>query len=293
MTIRIDPRWPLVWRDPHTLQIGIDPPRVVLQRVSILEERLVSALALGVMLDGMDVLAGGNHAVVVDLLERLAPVLQAPVPRSVGTTVAISGTGRFVELSARLLGETGIRVLVSESSAPLVEAAPALAIVVGHSVLAPRLHAVWLRRDIPHLPVLFTESAVHLGPFVEPGIGPCLACIELHRRDADPAWPTIATQLLSRSRRTEPPALATEAAAALCRMVMERLENGPLDALSLRISVSGERSRHPWTVHPECSCGGLDGSLSRALPGSDSASVRLATHQSHSPMTVRGSAARG
>lgn len=289
MTIRIDPRWPLVWRDPHTLQIGIDPPRVVLQRVSVLEERLVSALTLGIMLDGLEVLAGGNHAVVVDLLERLAPVLQAPVPRSRGTTVAISGSGRFVELGARLLGEAGIRVLVSEVPTPLVEAAPSLAIVVGHGVLAPRLHSVWLRRDIPHLAVLFTESAVHLGPFVEPGIGPCLACLELHRRDADPAWPTIATQLLSRSRRTEPPTLATEAAAVLCRIVMERLENGPAEASSLRISVSGERSRHAWTAHPECACGGLESALSRGLTGTDSASGPLAIHRSQPPTTVRDS----
>ncbi|NYF10208.1 bacteriocin biosynthesis cyclodehydratase domain-containing protein [Leifsonia sp. AK011] len=292
MTIRIDPRWPLVWRDPHTLQVGIDPPRVVLRRVSVLEERLVSAMSLGIMLDGLDVLAGGNHAVVVDLLDRLAPVLQAPVPRSRGTTVAVSGAGRFVDLGARLLGEAGIRVLVSEDPASLVAAAPTLAIVVGHGVLAPRLHSVWLRRDVPHLPVLFTESAVHLGPCVEPGIGPCLACIELHRRDADPAWPTIATQLLARPRRTEPPALATEAAAALCRMVMERLENGPVDATALRISVSGERSRHPWTVHPECSCGGLESAFSRELTGTDSASGQLAIPQSRPPTTVQGSAGR-
>ena len=292
MTIRIDSRWPLVWRDPHTLQLGIDPPRVVLYGVTGLEERLISALTVGVTMDGLEVLGDSNHAVIVNLIERLAPVLQAPTPRSLGATVAIAGTGRFVELTARLLGETGIRVVVSDTSAPLIEAHPDLAIVVGHNVLSPSLHSVWLRRDVPHLPVLFTESAVHLGPGVEPGVGPCLACIEFHRRDADEAWPTIATQLLGRARRIEPPTLATEAAAAVCRMVMQRLETGPGDAHSLRIASNGERTRHAWETHPECTCSGLDGSVSRALSGSGLASGQLESHQNRLPMTARGSGGR-
>ena len=292
MTIRIDSRWPLVWRDPHTLQVGIDPPRVVLSHVSELEERLISALTVGMTRDGLTVLGRGHDSVIDHLLGRLAPVLQAPTPRRLGATVALAGSGRFVDLSARLFGEAGIRVVVSESSSSLVEAEPDLAVVVCHGVVPPSAHAVWLRRDVPHIPVLFTESAVHLGPGVEPGAGPCLVCIELHRRDGDAAWPTIATQLLTRARRAEPPALVAEAAAALFRRVMERLENGPLDAQSLRIATNGERTRQTWTVHPDCTCGGLDRSISRERPESDSASVPGVIPRNPMPTTVRGSVAR-
>jgi len=290
MTIRIDPRWPLVWRDPSTLQVGIDPPRVIIERVTILEERLISALTVGVTHDGLEVIAEGNHPVIVELITRLTPVLQAPVPRSIGATVALSGVGRLVELVARLLGEVGIRVVVAERAEHLVELAPALAIVVGHDVLAPQLHSVWLRRDVPHVPVLFTESAVHLGPIVEPGTGPCLVCIELHRRDADAAWPTIATQLLTRAVRNEPPLLAAGVAVDLCRVVLERLERGPRDARSLRISVTGERTATEWDVHPECSCRGLGLEVSRALTGTGSASAKPSLPRNQRPTTEPASA---
>ena len=292
MTLRIDSRWPLVWRDPHTLQVGIDPPRVVLERVTQLEERLVSALTVGVTPVGLEVIASGNRAVTADLLRRLAPVLQAPTPRSLGATVAISGSGRLVHLTAGLLGEAGIRVVVSASSSLLVDADPELAVVVGHGVVAPEAHGLWLRRDIPHLPVLFTESAVHLGPGVEPGNGPCLVCIELHRRDDDAAWPTIATQLLWRSRSTEPPALATEAAAAACRMVIDRLENGAREPYSVRIATNGERTRTRWLAHPECTCGGVEGARNRVPQESDLASATPGSRLSLQPTTTPSSAGR-
>ena len=46
-----------------------------------------------------------------------------------------------------------------------------------------------------HLSVVVREADIVVGPLVVPGDGPCLRCLDLHRTDADPAWPTLAGQL--------------------------------------------------------------------------------------------------
>ncbi|WAC52840.1 hypothetical protein [Frigoribacterium sp. SL97] len=47
MPLVLDPRIPVVWRDPSTLQVGVDRPTLVLSPVSRLDERVVAALASG------------------------------------------------------------------------------------------------------------------------------------------------------------------------------------------------------------------------------------------------------
>lgn len=257
MLLKIDPRWPLVWRDPVTLQIGLDPPRVVLERLDATDERMIAALAVGVTRDGLDVVADGRTAAMDALLERLAPVLQSATEPESPATIAMSGSGRLLDLAARMLGELGHRVLMAPNTSRLAEADPDLAVIVGHWVLPPEAHAFWLRRDVPHLPVVFSDAALHLGPLIEPGDGPCLVCLELHRRDADDAWPTIATQLLGRAAGAESPSLVTEGAATLVRLISTRLDGREGEAYSLRITPSGDRLRRSWRPHPDCGCRGI------------------------------------
>jgi bacteriocin biosynthesis cyclodehydratase domain-containing protein len=115
-----------------------------------------------------------------------------------------------------------------------------------------------------------TDAASVVGPFVEPGDGPCLRCLELHRRDADPSWPAIATQLLGRRSAAQSAVLVAETAAAVGRLVMARLTVGAGDAASTRIdAATGERTVQHWGVHEECGCRGVDAlltPLSRARP---------------------------
>ena len=283
MTIRIDPRWPVVWRDPFTIQIGIDPPRVVIDDVGPTEERMLAALTVGVTRAGLAVVAETEAHLVDAFLDVITPALMAPTARYTGATVALSGEGLFADLCARLVGEAGVRVVRAATPSLLVETRPDLAVIVGRSVFPPHTHAIWLRRDVPHLPVLFTESAAHLGPMVEPGSSACLVCIELHRKDEDPAWPAIATQLLGRAVRAEPPTLATEAAATVARMVLERLEAGRGGSPGLRISVQGERAALHWTPHPDCGCRGL----SPEARESDSAAGPPVTRSIPTPTTAR------
>lgn len=266
MTLRLDPRWPLVWRTPTSVQIGIDPPLVILDPVTELEERLLAAIAVGVSESGLSMLARGRDDVCEALVARLEPALEAPaaaaapVPR---WCVAVGGSSPFVPELSALLGGCGIRVQGIDDAT-----IPDLAVVVAHHVISPGLHSYWLRRDVPHLPVVFTDRAVLLGPLVEPGAGPCLLCLELHRRDADPAWPAIASQLLGREGSSESPLTGREAVAAVARLVVNRLTDGPMaPGRSLRIdAATGERTERSWSAHPECGCRGIAHLVAVASP---------------------------
>ena len=275
MTLRIDPRLPLVWRSPSGVQVGIDPAVLRIDDVTEAQARMLAALAVGTSPSGLLVVAGGRtpdaNRQRDELLHLVAPALQPAPPVSRGT-VAISGSATLAAAIAGLLADRGVTVLLAADAAELADAAdaadladtadsrPDLAIVVGHFVLAPQLHAVWLRRDIPHLPVVVGDTATVVGPLVEPGKGPCLLCLELHHRDADWAWPAIATQLLGRRSGIETAILVAETAAAAARMAIDRLQRptGGRAAESVRIdAATGEKLWRGWQVHPECGCGGI------------------------------------
>jgi bacteriocin biosynthesis cyclodehydratase domain-containing protein len=171
--------------------------------------------------------------------------------------VSIVGRGQTVERIAGTLALAGVTVAVSAS----VPDEPAdLGILVGHHVLEPDSYGFWLRRDLPHLPVVFGDDSVLLGPLVEPGITPCLFCLEHYRRDADASWSAIASQLWGRRSLAETPLVSTEVAARVSRMVLHRLDAGrevgrTLAARSFRLAVdTGEVTRRDWMPHPGCGC---------------------------------------
>ena len=263
MTLRLDPRLPLVWRSPFGVQVGIDPVVVRIDDVTEAQQRMLAALAVGTTGAGLAVVAGGRtpdaNRVRDEILALVTPALVPTIIAPLGT-VAISGSSTLASAIAALLADRGAEVLIAADAADLADSSPDLAVVVGHFVLAPQLHAVWLRRDIPHLSVVVGDTATVVGPMIEPGSGPCLLCLELHHRDADWAWPAIATQLLGRRSSVETAVLVAETAAAASRMVIERLQgpSGGRPAESVRIdAATGERLWRQWQVHPECGCRGI------------------------------------
>ena len=277
MILRLDPRLPLVWRGPTSIQLGIDPVVVVLDDVTEADERMLAALAVGVSSSGLAMVARATPAERDTLLAALAPALSS-VPAALPSTVAVHGSDALVTAIASALANSGVEVVTGPDAAALAQHSPALAILAAHYVFPPELHSLWLRRDVPHLPVLVGDGAVVVGPVIEPGAGPCLLCLELHRRDTDEAWPAIATQLLGRRSAAETPVLVMEGAAAACRLALERLTDGPGAAISLRIdAATGRREVRAWQPHPECGCRGIaelvTPELSPARPGSDWASA--------------------
>jgi hypothetical protein len=291
MTLRLDPRRPVVWRDPATLQIGIDPPRVVLEHVTSVEERLIAALGVGVTRAGLDVVAGDHTHLVDPLLGRLTPALLTG-PRGRPARVSVTGSGLVADLVVRLLASSGVAVGLIPRSEHTThpdadpdgageDAEEDLAVIIARGVVAPAVRSRWLRRDTPHLAVVTSDAAVRVGPVIEPGHGPCLVCLERHRSDADPAWPAIASQLL-RHPPVDPPApIAAEAAALIARRVLDRLASlGPTARSStpgrpteIRIAAVGEVVEREVGRHPDCGCAELESGPSRSRALDDRAEI--------------------
>lgn len=281
MILKLDSRFPLLWRTPTSLQFGVDAPPVVLSTVTNADERMIAALVGGVSRSGLSAIgthAGAEEAEVGRLLDAVSPAL-LPAPAGhgpAGRTVALSGTGPTADGVVALLRSHGIRVRVNDTEGKR----PDLAIIVAQFVIEPELHGLWLRRDVPHLAVVFGDTGVRIGPLIEPGSGPCLHCLERRRTDADPAWPAIASQLWGRVSPAETALASSEAAALATRLVVARLADPPTlaellpAATSLHLETdSGRISRRTWDPHPECAC--------LALPGNDWADARRG--RNHSP----------
>ncbi|WEO78544.1 TOMM precursor leader peptide-binding protein [Cryobacterium sp. SO2] len=285
MILRLDPRYPLVWRTPDTIQLGIDRPLAIVPGVTAPLESVIAALRVGVPRSGALMLgrqAGATDAATIALLRALAPALvtvdrrqvrrgepaavtsswfspptgpDASGPRPV---VCVDGAGHTADRIRGLLTDLGVGVVSAgaQEQAP-GRMAPDLAVIVDHFVLAPERHGRWLRRDVPHLPVLFSDAEARVGPLVEPGAGPCLTCLELERVDDDPAWPAIASQLLHRTAPTETTRLGIEVATAVAGIVHERLFAASNEFAAASLAIDAETlmvRRRAHRPHERCGC---------------------------------------
>jgi len=281
MVLRLDPAIPLVWRDPHTLQFGVDPVAAVLPEVTPGLERLVALLVAGVSASGFRMLAGTLDVPprqAQRLLTLLEPHLVPPAPPEAPTPRAlVLGETALTARLAQLLDELGQR------TGEAAEAA--LAVLVTDHVVSPADPRRWLQRDVPHLPVVVADAAVTVGPYVVPGAGPCLHCDALHHRDADPAWPAIAAQLAALPAAPPHPLRLAAATVRAARTVGAALRGELAPGTVLRIERDGDRlSERRVARHPECRCA--------APPESDWARADAAAPPPP-PSAARGCAAPG
>jgi hypothetical protein len=250
MVLRLDPTVPAVWRTPTSLQFGVSPVHAVLDDVGIGVERMISALEIGTTRRALEVLGG------VDAAHRLLAAL--------GPTVHDASTERDAVVHPEIRIRSGSIEAIRAQLLVLVPGAtpggapgairPGL-LVVDH-VVAPSEHLGWMRADRTHLAVVLGEASIVVGPLVRPGRTACLRCRDLHRRDADPAWPAIATQLLDRPAASgTAPILLAEALSLGIRALMRG--TGPAAETAVRILADGERVLEALEPHPECGCFGL------------------------------------
>ena len=274
--VRLNPKLPVLWRTPTSLQVGLDPARVVMTDVSPLQERLLAAVVTGTTESALETLAGRTDFAreqVRHLLTALDPALERPAP-AVRSHVAVCGAGPTAERIGELLGSEGVRVSLVQDERAAATLDADLAVLVGHYVLAPWHLSFWLRRDVPHMPVVFSDTGVRVGPVLTPGRGPCLYCLELAHGDEDPAWPALATQLLGRRSLAETALLSTDAAVLAVRRALAALRDGEeLDRDAVTLTLSGTSSRRALARHGGCLCSAeaLQGIGSEAWPHSGSA----------------------
>jgi bacteriocin biosynthesis cyclodehydratase domain-containing protein len=291
MVLRLDPRLPLVWRSPHALQIGYDRPVARLEGLSSRDEYLLAALQRGTSRSGLDVIAetaGGTTRDVDALLQTVAPALETRgrLASLEGHVIVDTGGGAGAESIRSLFSRLGATVLAAvpdSGQAPPVE----LAVIVQSFVISPAAAGHWLRRDVPHLAVVYGDTEVQIGPLVDPGNGPCLHCADRSRLDRDPAWTAIAGQLLDRVAATEGVLTIADSLPHIARRAIDRLDHACPAArraeLAHTILVldrdSGALSERRLDPHPDCGCQELPqpGSATAAAPGSGPARSRSKT----------------
>jgi hypothetical protein len=323
MILRLDPRRPIVWRTPNSLQIGVDPALAVLFDVSVGESRVIDALVTGVTRSGLDMLAyraAVSPAQVERLLLSLTAALLPSSPDADSRpthSLAVRGHGIGADRIVGVLLEEGHQVtsaLASEGVSfinragagrgsvsgrgggsgngagsgngrtrrrvrPAAGAAaadpgeqPFAAILVSTHVVDPHEHLRWLRRDIRHLPVVFGEAGVTIGPLVIAGTTACLSCVEQQRTRVDSSRPAIMAQLWGTAAAAETTSWATEAAVEVVRMLRASIRNSKAAAFSVRLDTqTGERRVRVWRATDECGCR----ELSRLVPVSEPLSEPL------------------
>lgn len=266
MVYALDPRIHRVWRSPRTLQFGVEKPVLTLHELSNADERMLVALDAGVTLSGLQMVARRARAdagAAARLLARLGPVLSTPRDERGDAAerplVILDGAGPTAARLVEVLRAADVEVRSGLPwTDPAVDTARA-AVIVGSFAIEPERHRRWLRRDVPHLAVVFGDEGVHIGPFAAPGLGPCLGCVDRWRVAADPDWPAMASQLYTRDARRETPLVSSAAASAAAYAVLDRLGGGSaLGASSATIDyATGARSEEHWRPHPECGCLGM------------------------------------
>lgn len=109
----------------------------------------------------------------------------------------------------------------------------------------------------PVLPVVAQTHRVVVGPWVGLVGGPCLHCLDLHRTDADPGWPSLVAAL-DDPTIGPPPRPAEDViglVTALTGLLVSRLRRDGRDERGLAYEVGVQ---HPhlvlrrWPVHPAC-----------------------------------------
>lgn len=134
-----------------------------------------------------------------------------------------------------------------------------LLVPLGSQVLPPRLNSYFLQQNFNFLPVLARDGGWLIGPLTVPGLSQCSTCLDLYLSEADPAWPTLATQLLCQPVAASSQSVATHCINIVAQVVASffsgsdhwlgrYLEFNQADLVGFSQVLS---------PHPECGCGGL------------------------------------
>lgn len=139
---------------------------------------------------------------------------------------------------------------------------PDLVVLTDVVVPEPTVVTELLGSRIPHLIGYAYEGTAVVGPLVWPGRSSCLHCAELHRAEADVAWPKLAAQLTGQVT-TAGLACTQLAAALIAEQVLTALAGPgaglpvpPTWGAALQLDpVRGTLLRLPRPPHPRCGCG--------------------------------------
>ena len=130
-----------------------------------------------------------------------------------------------------------------------------LLVPLGSQVLPPRLNSYFLQQNFN----LARDGGWLIGPLTVPGLSQCSTCLDLYLSEADPAWPTLATQLLC-----QPVAASSQSVATHCINIVAQVASSFFSGSGHWLGRYLEFSQadlvgfsQVLSPHPECGCGGL------------------------------------
>lgn len=271
--VLLDPGRALCWEDTDTLRIGFDRSDTRVVRPSAAAQRVITRLVTGIPEDEFEQLVAPGApdlGGVREILNTLRPALVRRPPDSTAARLltnhdsptrhpssiraVMSDDGRENRWIHSILEANWLCNFV-RSSAP-----PELAIQVIRFLEPLERTSRWLSAGIPHLLIRFTDEAARIGPLVSASGSPCHSCEALHLVDADPALPTLATQMHGRHAGSETPQTSLLVGAIATHFV-HAWKHGATWIHDVQVCVpihrgiaSGIPSRVRLRTHPECGC---------------------------------------
>jgi hypothetical protein len=218
--------------------------------------------AYGLPGDGLDHVAARSTQHVVISGEGDLPCALADLLRAGGIGRVSVGTNAVnaldLELRSQHVGgrQSGFALAVDPP------ASPDLVVLAAMGAIRADSGEPWLRRGIPHLPLVVQAHRVQVGPLITSGDGPCLSCMDLHRRDRDAAWPTLLSQLSPGwplrpgapvNLESSLSAVAIGVAAMIVHSCLDRQKVPDDVSLELTLPWPAILSRR-WFRHPLCDC---------------------------------------
>jgi hypothetical protein len=253
---------PVVWTSPDSIQLGIDPPLATLERVPDGAESLLYALQCGTSESGLLMLArdrGIESEWVESLLSTVDQLGQKASP-SHAKPWAIWSVSEAAEGLATLAHYSHFPVHHTQEIADDPSADWQGVLVVADYLIHPHWLDLLARKNLPHIPVVFTDQAVTVGPLVRPGETPCLTCLESGRRDSTPHWLEVSSQLWGKRSPLHSPHTHGVTWAMVMALILHATPN-TLETPFPRASYRPEGHQVVWSntaFHRDCTCRGLD-----------------------------------
>ncbi len=151
-----------------------------------------------------------------------------------------------------------IRAAPATNVRPLREDTATFVVQAGACRPAGLAALAYARRRVAHLAVEIRDGTAIVGPLVPPTGSPCLNCVDLHRRDRDPAWPALAAQLSTGPEHIAPLGVTTLLVVTgyAAEEVLAYVDGDTPQTLgtTIEISAPGREIRHSWPAHPDCGC---------------------------------------
>lgn len=246
-------------------------------------DRLVSA---GVVVDADLIRSAPAPSELAHLLghhsgARANSEVRARAAATVGLfTADADGCGLLVSIGELLVVSGVRRLMVSEDVAtqvqrrdavpwrhtlPAQDPPPDVAVLVGSPVTGPDTEAL-VAAGVPHLAISLVDGIAAVGPFVQPGVTACIACVDETLARRDPAWPVLVDQLRSANRQSavstdvcQPRNRVLEAAvsALAVRELLAHLAGSTVLTVGASVRLDAglvQQVVHRWTLHPACGC---------------------------------------